>query len=225
MEKFNIILMQVNHYIGNHNKWLTILLLYIPFISFGQAEFGIKGFVNSSSANITGFNPRFSGSGGIYLQENISKHFTLRQEALFSLIGYTTNENLPTIKSIDKLGDTIIIPGGNKKVAYNFNYIEIPLMLILKTGDKIKPYISAGGSFKIGVYSKKRISSEFIQGEQTFYNVNSTGFDATILAGAGIESKINKTAVHIEARYSKGLISQYNGIKFNNISLLLGIRI
>lgn len=199
-------------------KIIFILFIFSSHTSFPQ-YIGVKAIGSVSySAN---HKARLGVSGGVFIQEDISKHFSLRQEAIFSLDGYSIKKEF--YPKVLPSGDTSIYIVGLKNVEYQINSLEIPLIIIFKTGDKIKPYISSGFSLKFAVLSRQKINVAYR--EEFYEKINSLGFDAPIINSIGIESKINKSPVHLELRYSQGLLRVVNNNRLSSLSIMFGFKV
>jgi hypothetical protein len=197
-----------------------VLALLTSLNIYSQTYFGVKGIGTASFKQGSSENPRIAPGGGIFLQEDFNEHFSLRQELLFTVNGYNTTYTFPP--QLDMSGDTIR-DLGKRTVQYQSNYLELPIIGIWKFGDKIKPYIHGGVSFKFNVLSKMRIKLE--NNNYEFWDIDNNGFDINLLGGLGIETKVKETPFHVELRYNHGLLDVFDNTKFSNVGIFVGFKL
>lgn len=206
-------------------KLLFILSVIIPSIGFCQSYIGGKliGSYSYSRQNTT--YPRIGASGGLFIQKDFNDKVSIRQEALIRLDGYSIKDQVPV--DLDSNGDTIR-DLGIKKMDYRLNSLELPFFVLYKFGNKIQPYMALGPSLKIIYWSKRRVELDpTVFGSNKSYqfiNINSSSIDICLNANLGVEFKIKETPIHIEARYSHGLINIFNNNRLSSISLMTGIK-
>lgn len=198
---------------------IIITLIAAPIISFAQSSFGIKvGYVNSYISN-----PAFYSSidylhrnglmiGGLF-NYGLNKSLSLQAEVLYTQKGYINNASIQT----DPAGNPI----GSGKVSFNYNYLEVPLLIKAQFGNNVKPYIMSGVSPSLKVVEKN--VDEFKK--ESVNDINK--FDLAFIINGGIDFKVSeKTFLFIESRATLGMVPIFDNYKYKNISLaiLAGVR-
>lgn len=176
----------------------------------GKAGSGISYFRNQKS-NYSLF-PRMGGSVGIYFQNDITDHFSMREEILLTFAG-----------SGYRYWIASSAPDQEIRQCYQFNYIELPVTAIYKIGNNFKYYATGGFSLRFNVYSKLRTTVNSNQLE--FDPVESKGLDFTLLGGIGVEKTIKSYPAHLEIRYSHGFTQVIEDYKISSIGIFAGIKI
>jgi hypothetical protein len=164
----------------------TMLFAVSPlFAQGGKMMLGFKAGLNL--ANVTGddvgdtSNKSGLAAGG-FMSYSITEIFAIQPELLFTMKGTKASD---------------------EDVSWSINYLEIPVLLkvTLPTDGKIKPLLYAGPGFGFLLSSKQSDGTEVDVKDFT------ASTDIGIIAGAGIDYKMETSAITFEARYEVGMTS------------------
>jgi hypothetical protein len=153
-----------------------------------NARAGVKGGINASNLyvdDVDDENARIGFHAGFYGQFSASEAVALQAELLFSTRGSETHYS----------------SGGlNQEVKYNLNYIDLPLMVVLKAGDAVEFHLGGYGSYLAG--ANISYDGDLANGEDEIDRDNLKSYDLGLLGGVGV----NFGAVQFGARYNYGLV-------------------
>ncbi len=105
---------------------LLALLALLSFSTFAQNKSGIKGGVNFTNlyvSDVNDENMKVGFNAGLYHRAGLSEVLDIQTEFLFSQKGAALYY------------DGNIFTGGSGQYRFNLNYIEVPVMLVLKAGN------------------------------------------------------------------------------------------
>jgi hypothetical protein len=175
---------------------LAAILLFTASPLFAEGRmFGVKGGLNVANvtgADAEGLSLKMGFVGGTYLCYNITEVFAIQAEYLFSMKGAEWSDI----------------------IKFNFNYMEIPLLLKINipTEGKIKPSLYAGPALGILMSAKAEVMSIGVDVDIKDY-VKSTNLGLVAGAGVGYEME-NKGLLFLEARYEIGMPIIARDMKF-----------
>ena len=195
--------MKKRHIIG----LISIALILLSYTAHSQIKLGMQlgaNFANAKVANsVFEFESKTHFVGGVLAEFKISNMFYIQ----------------PEINYFPK-GPMIYYPLYNEEIDYTFNYIEIPINVLVKFDvDNFTPFLFAGPS--LSSLTKANVKSN--NGKVDI----SEGFEKTDFSmnfGAGAEFILsNSTDLFIMARYSLGLtdISRLGAGEFKNQSIAI----
>lgn len=153
-----------------------------------NARAGIKGGINASNLyvdDVDDENARIGFNVGLYGQLASSKAVALQAELLFSTRGSE---------------DHYSAGGFNQEVKYNLNYIDLPLMLVLKAGDAVEFHLGGYGSYLVN--ANISYDGDLANGDDEIDRDNLKSYDLGLLGGVGV----NFGALQVGARYNYGLV-------------------
>ena len=192
----------------NFNPGLLLNRVEDPKVAGDSLEYGNKG---------AGF--KFAAGPDVYIMFGDNAGITLGLWYAARRAGVTVNDKSNNTERVDK---------------YNLQYLQIPFTLRMYTNEistDMKLYFLVGSTFDIKL-DEKRKSITPVESDPVI--VKFKAFDASILAGAGVEIQMgSETYLMAGLRYQRGLInnaSKYDtGIQefklnSNFISLDLGIK-
>ena len=159
-------------------------------------------------------NSRQGAITGLYLQFPVRDFLAIRPELLFSLKGGRT---VATIK--DK---------GQEDIDIELAYLELPLLLraSIPTGS-VRPVLFAGPALAIQIgcdftFSSPADSARATCGQDTTGATgtltNVRGWDFGLVGGGGIEMRLRRATIALEARYTAGTRSVLEGVILKNRS-------
>ncbi len=139
---------------------------------------------------------------GAYLQFPLHDIFAIRPELLFSLKGGSTVANIGEETNID----------------IELAYIELPVLFRVSfpTGS-IRPVLFGGPALAIQIgcdFSFSFDSSRSTCGQDTLANVRS--WDFGLVAGGGVEKRLRRATIALEARYTAGTRSILEDVDLRN---------
>lgn len=212
------------------------LLLFVSILIFGHAFSQVKLGLNLNPGLLINRvqDPNIAGDLYTYSKKGAGLKFTAGPDVhiMFSDnygmalgIWYSARRAGVTVK--DKL------TGDQRQDVYNLQYVSLPLTLRMYTNEiatDMKIYFQIGGTFDVKLASKhKKIA---VADDPLILKFGR--FDATILAGAGVEIQMGEnTALMGGLRYQRGLINNVSKVhpglqkfKLNSdfISLDVGIK-
>ncbi len=172
----------------------------------GLTTKGLKGGLSlasfiGSDASIGTVDPsmdvKFAVGG--FLNFEVNEQFSIRPEAYYSSKGAKYEE-------------------GGDKLTFTMNYIDIPVLFVLKAGDNFG--IFAGP--QLGIYLNGKIKSDGASGDIESDNVTSPEFELVF----GANYFFNQ--FHIDARYAMGIskifdVSSNDDVRHGVIQILFGI--
>ena len=148
-------------------------------------------------------NSRQGAISGVYLQFPLSEIFAIRPELLFSLKGGST---VATIGS-----------EGEQNIDIELAYIELPVLFRVSfpTGS-VRPVLFGGPAMAIQVgcdfsFSDGRRST---CGQDNLSIVR--GWDLGLVGGGGVEKRLRRAIIALEARYTAGMRSIVEGVDLKN---------
>ena len=141
---------------------------------------------------------------GAYLQFPLHDIFAIRPELLFSLKGGST------VATIAGQGDA--------NIDIELAYIELPVLFRVSfpTGS-IRPVLFGGPALAIQIgcdFSFSFDSSRSTCGQDSLNNVRS--WDFGLVAGGGVEKRLRRATIALEARYTAGTRSILEGVELKN---------
>ena len=151
--------------------------------------FGIKGGINFSNlyAKDTEDNKTLTGFNlGLFAKLPFTKTFAIQPE-----LYYTTKGALSTYSSAFISGN----------FQYNFNYLEVPVLLVVNITDHINLQVGPYLSYLLNGKVKNNSNVNPVDFEEKINTEDYNKFDAGIAAGAGVDLG----AVSLGARYTYGL--------------------
>ena len=138
---------------------------------------------------------------GVYLQFPLQDVFAIRPELLFSLKGGSTASDITGGESID----------------IELAYIELPVLFRVSfpTGS-IRPVIFGGPAvaIQIGCDFSFADAVRSTCGQATLPRVR--GWDFGLVGGGGVEKRLRRATIALEARYTVGTRSILEGVKLTN---------
>lgn len=152
-------------------------------------KIGIKGGVNFSNLyvdNVKDENVKVGAVGGLYTKIPVSKGLSIQPEILYNMKGAQVNYNSLF---------------GSGKYRYNFNYIEIPVSLVINVAKKFNVLAGGYSAFLTSAKVKDVDANGNINGVTTLNKDNFESFDYGLVGGLGFD--IENT--NIGLRYSYGL--------------------
>lgn len=162
------------------------------------ARVGIKGGLNVSNLYINDVNDenaRFGFNGGFYGQILSSEVFAIQPELLFSTKGTQAD-----------YGGII-----NSTVKFNLNYIDLPVLAVIKLGPSAEIHAGAYASYLISANIK--YEGNVGNGTDRIDRDQLKSFDYGLSGGLGL----NFGAVQIGARYNYGLVKIADSNSARNI--------
>jgi len=184
---------------------LLTLIFVIPATA-QKVSVGLVGGVNFADMNLT------SADGTDQLTSSITT----------PAFGVTVDLELTNYLHLDiepmyiQKGGIQKATNGNPDATLKINMLEVPVFLKATLGNKVKPYIKVGPTFGLVVSSKAEANySEPGPGQSKTYTANYNdvlgSFEFGVCAAAGIDFKVGKSTLFIDARYSVGLRDLYKG--------------
>jgi len=151
------------------------------------ARFGIKGGLNVSNLyvkDVNDNNARFGFNGGFYGQILSSEAFAIQPELLFSTKGSQAD-----------YGGIV-----NSTVKFNLNYLDLPVLAVIKLGPSAEIHAGVYGSYLLG--ANINYSGNVGNGTETINRDNLKSYDWGWVGGLGL----NFGAVQVGARYNYGMV-------------------
>jgi Outer membrane protein beta-barrel domain len=153
-------------------------------------------------------NSRQGAITGLYLQFPVRDFLAIRPELLFSLKGGRTVANV---------GDE-----GLEDIDIELAYLELPLLLraSIPTG-AVRPVLFVGPAvaFQIGcdfTFTRPADSTRATCGQDSLTNVRE--WDFGLVGGGGVEMRLRRATIALEARYTAGVRSVLEGVALKNRS-------
>lgn len=182
---------------NNFIQLTLLLLLFVLGISQEataqmKARAGVKGGLNASNLyvdNVDDENARIGFHAGVYGQVAASEAVALQAELLFSTRGSEDHYSSGTLQ---------------QEVKYNLNYIDLPLMVVLKAGEAVEFHLGGYGSYLVG--ANISYDGDLANGEDEIDRDNLKSYDMGLLGGVGV----NFGNVQFGARYNYGLVELAN---------------
>ena len=171
--------------------FIAILLQILPTIA--QVRVGVTGGLNLAKLNFNGFTDSFTheyrkrfGIGGV-LDVQLHKYLSLKSEILYIQMG----------SSFKELNDP-----DNYRLIKSLSYIEMPILLKVTFGDRIKPYAVAGPAIGLLLNSEFQITN----GSTRYADMKNVtrDFDIGIVFGGGLDIPLGCIQFFLEGRYSFG---------------------
>jgi hypothetical protein len=153
-----------------------------------NARAGVKGGLNASNLyvdDVDDENARIGFHAGVYGQVAASEAVALQAELLFSTRGAEDHYSSGTLQ---------------QEVKYNLNYIDLPLMVVLKAGEAVEFHLGGYGSYLVG--ANISYEGDLANGENEIDRDNLKSYDLGLLGGVGV----NFGQVQFGARYNYGLV-------------------
>lgn len=181
--------------IKNKISKLTFITTIICLTSFLQAEaqspsrMGIKGGLNVSNLfidNVDDENARIGFHVGLYGQLFASEAFAIQTELLYSTKG---SKHSYTSGSF------------NQDIKYNLNYIDLPILAVIKLGEEVELHAGGYASYLVNVNTS--YDGDLINGTDEVDKDNLKSYDYGLSAGLGFNFG---TGVQVGARYNYGLV-------------------
>lgn len=177
--------------------FLTLLALHgVPMHAAAEGNslhFGIQGglcFGNlSTEPDLIPFDLETvtRGSGGAHVEFGLTGHVFLEGRVTFT-----------------QKGAKGTVPGAGLDLRFLIDYVTVPVLLKVKGGGRLRPFLLAGPEIGFKTGAKVRVSlGDQSQEEDVDDDVNSTDFSASF--GAGLEIPAGKVDVFLEGVYSLGL--------------------
>jgi outer membrane protein with beta-barrel domain len=151
-------------------------------------------------ADLVGTDRRFGFAGGGFVRINIPGRVGLQTELLYAMKGATTQVDLT-----DQSGNVV----GTATTTYQFDYLEIPVLLRVTVGGAgpVQPSVLLGPS--LGVKLRSRLAyngpGPFMSGDLN--QVEDTDFG--LVGGVGLEFGHTPARILLDARYTLGLTNIY----------------
>jgi hypothetical protein len=152
-------------------------------------------------------NSRQGAITGLYLQFPVRDFLAIRPELLFSLKGGRT---------------AATINGQLEDIDIELAYLELPLLLraSIPTG-AVRPVLFAGPAVAIQIgcdftFTLPTDSTRATCGQETLTNVRE--WDFGLVGGGGVEMRLRRATIALEARYTTGLRSVLEGVELKNRS-------
>jgi hypothetical protein len=148
-------------------------------------------------------NSRQGAISGVYLQFPLSEIFAIRPELLFSLKG----------------GSTVATVGseGEQNIDIELAYIELPVLFRVSfpTGS-VRPVLFGGPAMAIQVGCDFSFSDSVRStcGQDNLSIVR--GWDFGLVGGGGVEKRLRRAIIALEARYTAGMRSIVEGVDLKN---------
>ncbi len=205
----------------------------IPLLAFCQQKpsstFGVSGGLGISfmRTNLSVLSPEITlGFGGGFLVNlPINRLLSFQSELNYERKSDRSKE----ITITDAQATTVI---GSARTYYHFHYLTIPLLLQIKTGEKVKPFLNIGSYIGYLLNESAVSSSPFTSMSTTTNTDYLKKLDAGLVTGVGIQLPCSrKVLISFEVRNNLGL---YNinkttlnsgsvAIRTNSTLLLLGM--
>ena len=195
-------------------KKVFVLIAAAIVCMSASAQFQIGGKVGFDLTNFWGENVdhgmKPSYQAGLVMEYKFNPHFAIAPEVVFASQGGKVNS-----VEVDLFDLTIT---GKKKLTYNTNYINVPLMLKYYVAPSFS--IDFGPQVGFNVYSKATVDGE------TFDLKEST---KTVDFGLGLGGTYNLTDnAFVQARYTMGMTKVFDGEhnkdKNGNIQIAFGMK-
>jgi hypothetical protein len=143
---------------------------------------------------------------GVYLQFPVRDFLAVRPELLFSLKGGRT------------------VATGQADIDIELAYLELPLLLrvSIPTGS-LRPVLFAGPALaiQIGCDFTSTLSTDSIRatcGQDSISLTNVRGWDFGVVGGGGVEMRLRRATIALEARYTAGTRSILDDVALKNRS-------
>jgi len=158
-------------------------------ITTNAPSFGIKGGINISNLStkeadqdkmLTGFNI------GVFAKMPITNNIAIQPELYYTTKGAQTTYNSTFI---------------NGTFQYNFNYLEVPLLLVVNITDKFNLHIGPYVSYMLNGKVKNKSNVNSVDFEEKINTEDYNKLDAGFAAGAGVYLG----GISLGARYTYGL--------------------
>lgn len=186
--------------------FLSVCLLSISILSFGQFHLGIKAGADINKLDGKTFKEGFSFGyqAGVFAQIKLSKRLTLQPEVLFAQVNIDTTAEFNDIYNFDNISEV------------QLKYLKIPILLNINLSKIFS--IQAGPQFGILIDQNVNLINN---GKNAFKSG-----DMSLLAGV----QINLNTLHIYGRYGIGLdnindIDNQDKWKTQQIQIGLGVRL
>ena len=218
------------------------LLLFITILAFEQAFSQVKLGLNFNPGFLINRvqDPEVATDSFTYARNGVGFKFTAGPD-VHIMFSDNYGMTLGIWYAAKRAGITVKDKRDNKEFedVYNLQYIQLPLTLRMYTNEiatDMKLYFQVGGTFDIKLASKEKKIARTITSTQADdpIIVKFGRFDATVLAGAGVEIQMGEnTALMGGIRYQRGLINNVSRVdagiqkfKLNSdfLSLDLGVK-
>jgi hypothetical protein len=215
-------------------KIISILFISLfPLLAFCQQKpsstFGVSGGLGISfmRTNLSVLSPEITlgFGGGFLVNRPINRLLSFQSELNYERKSDRSEE----ITITDAQATTVI---GSARTYYHFHYLTIPLLLQIKTGEKVKPFLNIGSYIGYLLNESAVSSSPFTSMSTTTNTDYLKKLDAGLVTGVGIQLPCSrKVLISFEVRNNLGL---YNinkttlnsgsvAIRTNSTLLLLGM--
>jgi hypothetical protein len=178
------------------NKVLSLMLFTVLIglvttqhttAQINKARAGIKGGLNASNLyidDVNDENARLGFNVGLYGQTYSESALALQVELLYSTKGSKNVYDEPV----------------DQEVKFNLNYLELPLMAVIKLGDAVELHFGGYASYLLN--ANIEYDGDLVDDVDEIDKDNLKSYDLGLLGGVGI----NFGAVQIGARYNYGLV-------------------
>ncbi len=202
---------------------VAVFTLSFASVSAQGLTAGLKGGMNIANLHGKGVKVIEEGIGtdlvskmgfcaGGFITYNINDMFAIQPELLFSMKGAKAERE---------------IEGETAKLAFNLNYLEIPVLakLSIPTPGNVKPSLFVGPSLAIKLSGKLKTEIAGESEEEDLEDLKSTDFG--LVFGAGIDFALGQGKLTVDARYTLGLTKADESeeeldIKNGAISIMVG---
>lgn len=133
------------------------------------------------------------------------------------IFGYHFNENISVQLEplyVQKGGISKIIEETDVEMNIRFSSIELPILLKVEFGERIRPYLLAGPSFAIVTGSVAEIKTGALNLEVDMADIINT-VEAGLIWGGGVSYMLGKISIYMETVYAVGLTNLNNGGKIS----------
>lgn len=156
---------------------LVFLGIIVTIAAFSQDKTGIKGGVNFTNLyveDVDDENMKVGFNAGIYHRMELSDHLAIQPEFLFSQKGASLHY------------DDNIFTGGSGNYRFNLNYLEVPALLVLKSGN-FNIHAGPYAGFLVGVNIKDVDEDGNISEIESLDRDDFNTFDYGVAAGVGFD--------------------------------------
>lgn len=212
---------------------ISLLSIYnvCVFAQLDKFELGVEGgglvsMLRGSRFLVNGQKAKLGTVGGVFVQYNFNKRFAIKTAFLYENKLAENKSDPFTIT--DFQGNDISI--SNYRINYNFQYLNIPLLLKVNFGEKKLNYFINVGPY-LGLLLKQSITDNYTGTiEDTKDGINTSEFGLS--TGFGLNYQLtNRLKINFEARNNFGtsnmlknnLFTEYGNLYSNTMNGFIGI--
>lgn len=205
--------------ISSKKDWakVTLLLSLFSFLNTSEAisqdtRFGVKAGLNYSSivGDLTdGLKFRFSGHGGIFIESEFTRKFSLQTEVLYSSQGFQFSSDLQSIEN-----GGVTFDENDFRTNVQLNYLTVPILGKFALNDRLNVEFGPQFGFLLNQGSKIKNLDEIDDTAPDNRMVTAGRFQLDYGVVAGLNYAIGDK-LSIEPRFYIGLRNRLNGLPGN----------